>query len=196
METIIKQSADGIILSRDNNFDTNLGKVFINNHEITDIDTFFKVAEENTRLLEQVKKQKEVLDKLNNYIDNYDVFKVFSFPLMKKWEENQVKSSIDYEFKTSLIKDLKDILKENQELKKQVDEYQKELGKADNLTQICIFKEKEESKISYRKCLNMLAKKETQQKEFIKYLEDLIKQNETVVQVSKYGLLKIINRFL
>ena len=51
-------------------------------------------------------------DKLNNYIDNYDVFKVFSFPLMKKWEENQVKSSIDYEFKTSLIKDLKDILKE------------------------------------------------------------------------------------
>ena len=58
------------------------------------------------------KKQKEVIDKLNNYIDNYDVFKVFSFPLMKKWEENQVKSSIDYEFKTSLIKDLKDILNE------------------------------------------------------------------------------------
>nr|DAV89101.1 MAG TPA: hypothetical protein [Caudoviricetes sp.] len=58
MGTIIKQSADGIILSRNNNFDTNLGKVFINNHEITDIDTFFKVAEENTRLLEQVKKAK------------------------------------------------------------------------------------------------------------------------------------------
>lgn len=58
------------------------------------------------------KKQKEVIDKLNNYIDNYDVFKVFSFPLMKKWEENQVKSSIDYEFKTSLIKDLKEILNE------------------------------------------------------------------------------------
>ena len=65
METIIKQSADGIILSRDNNFNKNLGKVFINNHEITDIDTFFKVAEENTRLLEQCKKQKEVIDKLN-----------------------------------------------------------------------------------------------------------------------------------
>lgn len=64
METIIKKSADGLILSRDNNFDKKLGKVFINNHEITDIDTFFKVAEENTRLLEQVKKQKEVIDKL------------------------------------------------------------------------------------------------------------------------------------
>lgn len=64
METIIKQSADGIILSGENNFDTNLGKVFINNHEITDVDTFFKVADENTRLLEQCKKQKEVIDKL------------------------------------------------------------------------------------------------------------------------------------
>lgn len=70
METIIKQSADGIILSGENNFNTNLGKVFINNHEITDIDTFFKVAEENTRLLEQVKKQKEVINKAVKYIDN------------------------------------------------------------------------------------------------------------------------------
>lgn len=69
METIIKQSADGIVLSGDNNFDTNLGKVFINNHEITDIDTFFKVAEENTRLLEQVKKQKEIIDKIQKIIN-------------------------------------------------------------------------------------------------------------------------------
>lgn len=68
MGTIIKQSADGIILSGDNNFDTKLRKVFINNHEITDIDTFFKVAEENTRLLEQVKKQREVIDKTIEYI--------------------------------------------------------------------------------------------------------------------------------
>ena len=63
-------------------------------------------------LQEKNQKQKEVIDKINNYIDNYDIFKVFSFPLMKRWEEEQVKSSIDYEFKTSLIKDLKDILKE------------------------------------------------------------------------------------
>ena len=63
-------------------------------------------------LEQQCKKQKEIIDKINNYIDNYDIFKVFSFPLMKRWEEEQVKSSIDYEFKTSLIKDLKDILKE------------------------------------------------------------------------------------
>ena len=63
-------------------------------------------------LEQQVKKQKEAINKIDNYINNYDVFKVFSFPLMKRWEEQQVKSSIDYEFKTSLIKDLKDILKE------------------------------------------------------------------------------------
>lgn len=68
METIIKQSVDGLILSGDNNFNTNLGKVFINNHEITDLDTFFKVAEENTRLLEQCKKQQEVIDKTRKFL--------------------------------------------------------------------------------------------------------------------------------
>ena len=76
MKTIIKQSANGIILSGDNNFDTNLGKVSINNHEITDVDTFFKVADENTRLLEQVKKQEEVIDKAIEYLEepNRDSF--------------------------------------------------------------------------------------------------------------------------
>lgn len=68
------------------------------------------------------------------------------------------------------------LLKENQELKKQVEEYKKELETADNLTQICILKGKEESEISYRKCLNILDKKETQQKEFIKFLEDESKE--------------------
>ncbi len=69
MGTICKQSADGIVLIGDNKLDTTQGKVFINNHEITDIDTFFKVAEENTRLLEQVKKQKEVIDRIREYIN-------------------------------------------------------------------------------------------------------------------------------
>lgn len=35
-----------------------------------------------------------------------------------------------------------------------------------------------------------------QQQEFIKYLEDLIKQNETVVEVSKYGLPKNCSKLL
>lgn len=63
-------------------------------------------------LLKENKQLKEVMDKIDKYINDYNVFEVFSFPLMKRWEEEQVKSSIDYEFKTSLIKDLKDILKE------------------------------------------------------------------------------------
>ena len=33
---------------------------------------------------------------------------------MKRWEEEQVKSSIEYEFKTSLIKDLKEILEDKE----------------------------------------------------------------------------------
>lgn len=63
-------------------------------------------------LEKQSQKYKEVIDKIDKYINDYNVFEVFSFPLMKRWEEEQAKSSIDYEFKTSLIKDLKDILKE------------------------------------------------------------------------------------
>ena len=81
--------------------------------------TIEEVRKNETKLINEIKvleqkckNQKEVIDKINNYIDNYDIFKVFSFPLMKRWEEEQVKSSIDYEFKTSLIKYLKDILKE------------------------------------------------------------------------------------
>ena len=84
-------------------------------HYLVPKDVFKELFNEMSNWKEEakeLKKRKEVIDKLNNYIDNYDVFKVFSFPLMKKWEENQVKSSIDYEFKTSLIKDLKDMLKE------------------------------------------------------------------------------------
>lgn len=81
----------------------------INKQEIEAIEFILK---DNENLEQQNKKQKEAIDKIDNYINNYDVFKVFSFPLMKRWEEQQVKSSIDYEFKTSLIKDLKDILKE------------------------------------------------------------------------------------
>lgn len=64
------------------------------------------------RLEQENQKYKEVIDKIDKYINDYNVFEVFSFPLMKRWEEEQVKSCIDYEFKTSLIKDLKDILKE------------------------------------------------------------------------------------
>lgn len=53
---------------------------------------------------------KSKVEKAIEYIDNFSVDKSFSFPLMKRWEENQVKSSIDYEFQTTLYKDLLNIL--------------------------------------------------------------------------------------
>ena len=59
---------------------------------------------------EEYKKYKSVLNEIREYINNYDVFKEFSFPLMKRDEENQVKSSIDYEFQTSIKKSLLQIL--------------------------------------------------------------------------------------
>lgn len=73
------------------------------------------------------------------------------------------------------IPDYNDLLKENQELKKQL----------------------EERNIEYFKgAYDTHDKYYTQQKEFIKWLENLIKQNETVVEVSKYGLPKNCSKLL
>ena len=72
------------------------------------------------------------------------------------------------------IPNYNDLLKENQELKKQLEEYENELEKADSITQSCIFNGKKESEISYRKCLNMLEKHKNKLKEFIDYLEKTI----------------------
>ena len=80
----------------------------------------FKEQQELTKMWEekyyQIKKerdkQKEVLDKIKEYIDNYDVFKEFTFPLMKRDEEQQVLTSIKYEFDTSIKKNLYKILEE------------------------------------------------------------------------------------
>lgn len=61
--------------------------------------------------LEQENKQlKEILNK----IKNIDIFKEFSFPLMKRWEEQQVLSSIDYQFKTTFIKKINELEKGEQ----------------------------------------------------------------------------------
>lgn len=79
------------------------------------------------------------------------------------------------------VPDYNNLLKENQELKKQVEQYQQELEKADSITQSCIFHGKKESEISYRKCLNALDKKETQQKEFIEYM------NKTIEDCNNYS---------
>lgn len=75
-----------------------------------------KIKEQNLLLIEfqdmeqKVDIYKSRCEKANDFIDNYDVFKEFSFPLMKRDIENQIKSSIDYEFNSTFRKKLKNIL--------------------------------------------------------------------------------------
>ena len=77
---------------------------------------------------------------------------------------------------------------ENQELKKQLEEANEEL----ELVRCDLHNRTSERNVYYRN-IEIL---ENQQKEFIEYLEDLIKQNETVVEVSKYGLPKNCSKLL
>ena len=71
--------------------------------------------ERNKRLRKENELLKERMFKAIEYIEKYDVFKEFSFPLMKRDEENQVKSSIEYEFDISIKKNLLEILKGGKE---------------------------------------------------------------------------------
>ena len=107
-------------------------------------------------------------------------------------------------------KDLSEQLQvENKQLKKQLEEYKKELEKADSITQSCIFNGKKESEISFRQCLNMLEeykqeKQEwinlldmfkNQQKEFIEYLAsyiELLSNKPDLIEESEIELLKEI----
>ena len=128
------------------------------------------------QLIEQLQQENKILkEKYENAVADYET------TMFEKEQLNSLVNSCQEEIR---------------QLKKQLEEYQQELEKADSITQSCIFNGKKESEISYRKCLNILDKKETQQKEFINYLEDLIKQNETVVEVSKYGLPKNCSKLL
>lgn len=71
--------------------------------------------------------------------------------------------------------------RENKKLKEQLGKYKIELEKADSITQSCIFDGKKESKISYRKLLNLVKKNKTQQKEFIEWLDNLINNANKVL---------------
>lgn len=100
------------------------------------------------------------------------------------------------------------LIEENQELKKQLEvgnkQYsdlveEKEILQEQLSIKTLQLEELKSSKRDYTQenILEMkMFKLQTQQKEFIEYLEDLIKQNETVVEVSKYGLPKNCSKFL
>lgn len=120
--------------------------------------------------------EKELIDYLNNIdFENSDIVYNEIEKLVKENQELKLELS-GYRQAILNNEEMLGLKEQNEKLKKQVEEYQKELEKADSITQSCIFNGKEESKISYRKCLNILDKKETQQKEFIKYLEDESKE--------------------
>lgn len=105
----------------------------IDNIELQRIDTFYNdIVSEYTKAFVKEKEQviiqrlmknlqqenqqlKSVIKEIREYINSYDVFKEFSFPLMKRDEENQIKSSIKYEFDTSIKKALLQILDKYQE---------------------------------------------------------------------------------
>ena len=133
-------------------------------------DVYIKqLQKENKILKENAENNDKVVDKVN--WEN-QLLKKENQELKKKYE-NAVAyyetTMVEKEQLNSLVNSCQE---EIRQLKKQLEEYQQELEKADSITQSCIFNGKKESKISYRKCLNILDKKENQQKDFIKYLED------------------------
>ena len=80
-------------------------------------------------------------------------------------------------------KEMLGLKEKNQELKKQLEENKDKINWYENF--------------EINKTIDKLRiKHNNQQKEFIEYLEDLIKQNETVVEVSKYGLPKNCSKLL
>lgn len=81
-------------------------------YEILDnaYDYIEKLEQENKSLQSQLKAKEEVIKEAREYVEKYDVFKEFYFPLMKRDVENQIKSSIKYEFDTRIKKNLLEIL--------------------------------------------------------------------------------------
>lgn len=65
-------------------------------------------------LLNYIQQKENIIKEVREKVDNFDVFKEFTFPLMKRDEEQQVKSSIDYEWRKSIKEPILEILeKEN-----------------------------------------------------------------------------------
>ena len=108
-------------------------------------------------------------DMLQNVVDNGEVSK-------------EDKEFIDMTHRNT------ELLEENQKLKKQLEDTNEEL----ELVR-CDLHNRTSERDGYYRNIEML---ENQQKDFIEYLEDLIKQNETVVEVSKYGLPKNCSKLL
>lgn len=60
----------------------------------------------------EIEKLNKIIKEVREKINNFDVFKEFTFPLMKREEEKQVKSSIDYVWTKSIKEPLLKIIEE------------------------------------------------------------------------------------
>ena len=113
----------------------------------------------------------------DHYLIPKDVFNEL-FDEMVNWRKESKELNQKY---LNAVADYETTMSELQELKKQLTTYQ-------ILHRDC--------KVDNLKNISKIEEMENQQKEFIEYLEDLIKQNETVVEVSKYGLPKNCSKLL
>ena len=142
----------------------------------------------------------------DHYLLPKDVF-IELFNEMSNWREEEKELNQKY---LNAVADYETTMSELQELKKQLEEVEFIVGLRQKRNLIHKFDKEyddEDKKKNpnrdyagimpdaeevYRRYYSM----KNQQKEFIEYLEDLIKQNETVVEVSKYGLPKNCSKLL
>ena len=90
-------------------------KLFIIKSEKIDMQEELNKTIEN--LYKELQRKDNIINELEESINNFDVFKEFTFPLMKRDEEQQVISSIDYEWIKSIKEPFLDKLKELKEKK-------------------------------------------------------------------------------
>lgn len=76
-----------------------------------------RLRKENEQLKSQLQQKENIIKEVREKVDNFDVFKEFTFPLMKRDEEQQVKSSIDYEWRKSIKEPILEILDKVEENK-------------------------------------------------------------------------------
>lgn len=69
-----------------------------------------KNSKKYSSVYHELKDYKSRIDKATEYVNTHKPSDTISFPLMKKDEENQVKSCFDYEFREIYQKELLDIL--------------------------------------------------------------------------------------
>ena len=150
---------------------------------------FDMASEEYTSLL---KENQELKKQYENAVADYETAMAEKVELKKQLEERPK----EYVFVGNAQNKTRDfidqIVKENKKLKKQLEEANKKLY-------LCtpeIPQNIHGKYVSYVDLVNEMYELKKQQKEFIKYLEYLIKQNETVVEVSKYGLPKNCSKLL